>query len=128
MRQQSELKPVVWVGSSRKDIRDFPEAVQKGVGRALQQAQQGAKPASAKPLTGFGGASVLEIRDNYDGDTFRAVYTVRFSERLYVLHVFQKKSRHGIQTAKHDLEVIHERLRAAEALHEDWLAEQRKEH
>jgi len=128
MRQQPELKPVVWVGSSRKDIRDFPEAVQKGVGRALQQAQQGAKPASAKSLTGFGGASVLEIRDNYDGDTFRAVYTVRFSERLYVLHVFQKKSRQGIQTAKHDLEVISQRLRAAEALHEDWLAEQRKEH
>lgn len=128
MRQQPDMKPVVWVGSSRKDIREFPEAVQKGVGRALQQAQQGAKPASAKPVMGFGGASVLEIRDNYDSDTFRAVYAVRFAERLYVLHVFQKKSRQGIQTAKHDLEVIHERLRAAEALHEEWLAEQRKEH
>lgn len=128
MRQPPELKPVIWVGSSRKDIRDFPESVQKGVGRALQKAQQGAKPASAKPLTGFGGASVLEIRDNYDSDTFRAVYTVRFAERLYVLHVFQKKSRQGIQTAKHDIEVIRERLRAAETLHQEWLAEQREEH
>lgn len=120
------MKPVVWVGSSLKDLKALPEAVQRGIGRALKQAQQGDKPSSAKPLTGFGGASVLEIRDNYDSDTFRAVYTVRFAERLYVLHVFQKKSRHGIQTASQDMGLIRGRLRAAEDLHQEWLSQQQK--
>lgn len=126
MRQQPAMKPVVWVGSSLEDLRELPEEVQRGIGRALQVAQQGDKPASAKPLTGFGGASVLEIRDNYDGDTFRAVYTVRFAERLYVLHVFQKKSRQGIQTASQDMNLIRVRLRAAEELHQEWLSQQPK--
>lgn len=126
MRQRPEMKPVIWVGSSLKDLKALSESVQRGVGRALKQAQQGDKPASAKPLTGFGGASVLEIRDNYDSDTFRAVYTVRFAERLYVLHVFQKKSRHGIQTASQDMGLIRERLRAAEGLHQEWLSQQEK--
>ena len=124
--KDKELKPVIWVGSSRKDLKDFPGAVQTFVGRALNQAQQGLRPASAKPLTGFGGASVLEIRDNYDSDIFRAVYTVRFTERLYVLHVFQKKSRRGIQTVKQDIDLVRERLKAAENLHQEWLSQQRK--
>jgi len=126
MRQQPGMKPIVWVGSSLGDLRELPEEVQRGIGRALKVAQQGDRPASAKPLTGFGGASVLEIRDNHDGDTFRAVYTVRFAERLYVLHVFQKKSRHGIQTASQDVNLIRGRLRAAEDLHQEWLSQQQK--
>jgi len=126
MRQQPGRKPVVWVGSSLGDLRELPEELQRGIGRALKVAQQGEKPASAKPLTGFGGASVLEIRDNYDSDTFRAVYTVRSAERLYVLHVFQKKSRRGIQTASQDMGLIRVRLRAAEDLHQKWLSQQQK--
>lgn len=124
MRQPLELKPVVWVGASLRDLKALPEAVQNGIGRSLKQAQQGDKPASAKPLSGFGGASVLEIRDNYDSDTFRAVYTVRFAERLYVLHVFQKKSSQGIQTSSQDIALVRTRLKAAEELHKDWLSQQ----
>ncbi len=115
-----ELKPIIWVGSSRRNLKELPEAVQRGVGRALQQVQKGEKPASAKPLSGFGGASVLEIKSNYDGDTFRAVYTVRFAERLYVLHVFQKKSKRGSETSQQDIKLIQERLKAAETLHQAW--------
>ncbi len=123
MRQPLELKPVVWVGASLRDLKALPDAVQTGIGRSLKLAQQGDKPTSAKPLSGFGGASVLEIKDNYDGDTFRAVYTVRFAERLYVLHVFQKKSRQGIQTSNQDIALIRIRLKAAEELHQDWLSQ-----
>lgn len=121
-----ELKPVIWVGSSRRDLKELPEAVQQGMGRALKQAQQGEKPDAAKPLSGFGGASVLEIRSNYDSDTFRAVYTVRFAERLYVLHVFQKKSKHGSETSQQDMKLIQERLKAAELLHQAWVLQQQK--
>ena len=127
MRQQTDLKPVVWVGSSLGDLKEFPEEVQRGIGRALKVAQQRDRPASVKPLTGFGGASVLEIRDNHDGDAFRAVYTVRFAERLYVLHVFQKKLRHGIQTASQHMNLVRMRLKAAEDLHQEWLSQQRGE-
>ena len=100
------MKPIVWVGSSKKDLRSFPDRVQDTVGRSLLDVQFGEKPANAKMLHGFGGAAVLEIIDNYDGDTYRAVYTVRFSGTVYVLHVFQKKSTRGNSTPRHDLEVI----------------------
>ncbi len=101
-------------------MKELPEAVQRGVGRALQQVQLGEKPASAKPLSGFGGASVLEIKSHYDGDTFRAVYTVRFAERVYVLHVFQKKSKRGSEISQQDMKLIRERLKVAETLHQAW--------
>ena len=81
-------------------------------------AQMGDKHADAKPMRGFGGASVLEILENYDGDTYRAVYTVRFKERIYVLHCFQKKSRKGSETPKHDITLIKERLEQARNLEE----------
>jgi phage-related protein len=74
----------------------------------------GGKPASAKPLAGFGGAAVLEIVENYDGDTYRSVYTVRFADAVYVLHAFQKKSKPGIKTPKHEIDPIKQRLKAAE--------------
>ncbi|MDD5347594.1 MAG: type II toxin-antitoxin system RelE/ParE family toxin, partial [Candidatus Omnitrophica bacterium] len=89
------VKRLIFVGSSRDDIRSFPEAVRLDIGYALFTAQRGEKPVSAKPLKGFGGAGVLEIIENFDGNTYRAVYTVKFSDVLYVLHCFQKKSHRG---------------------------------
>ena len=110
------LKPVVWVGSSRKDLRAFPDAVQDLMGYALYVAQQGGKHRETKTLTGFGGAGVVEILADHRGDTFRAVYTVRYQGRVYVLHAFQKKSTSGRATPKHELDIITQRLRAAEQI------------
>ncbi|MCK4993994.1 MAG: type II toxin-antitoxin system RelE/ParE family toxin, partial [Candidatus Omnitrophica bacterium] len=108
-------KKLYWVGSSRGDIQGFPENVKDDIGFALRKVQEGGKPASAKPWKGVSGASVLEIVENYDTDTYRACYTVRFSEVVYVLHCFQKKSNKGIKTPKRDIDLIKRRLKAAEA-------------
>src|SRR5438128_3047843 len=105
------MKPVHWLGSSREDLKDFPKGVRREIGFALQAAQSGDKHASAKPLRGFGGAGVLEIVENYDGDTYRAVYTVRFGQAVYVLHCFKKKSKHGIKTPKNVIALVEARLR-----------------
>lgn len=83
-----DIKPLIWVGSSLRDLRAFPDAVKDEMGYALFEAQRGLKPLSARPLKGFGGASVLEIVSDYQTDTYRAVYTVKFGERVYVLHAF----------------------------------------
>jgi len=107
-------KELNWVGSSRDDIRDFPEDVKDDMGYALREVQQGKKPASAKPLKGFKGTGVLEIIEDYRTDTYRAVYTVKFSDVVYVLHCFQKKSKKGIGTPKQDIQLIERRLKAAE--------------
>jgi phage-related protein len=107
------------MGSSKEDLKEFPDDVQDEFGHALWVAQQGDKYVSAKPLKGFGGASVLEIVEDYDGDTYRAVYTVRFAEAVFVLHCYQKKSRRGTETAKSDMELIKRRLKAAEELYEE---------
>ena len=109
------VKPVSWIGSSYKDFLAFPDPVQDAMGYALYQAQIGAKHGSAKPLKGFGGAGVLEIVADHVGDTFRAVYTVKFATAIYVLHAFQKKSKSGIKTPTEDLKLIERRLKAAEA-------------
>ncbi len=114
-------KPVEWVGSSRRDIQDLPPRVRKQFGLALLAAQGGGRSPKAKPLSGFGGASVIELVENYDTDTYRAVYTVRFQEVIYVLHVFQKKSKQGIQTPKKEIEIVRSRLKQAEAMYADWL-------
>jgi phage-related protein len=119
------VKLLVWVGSSLKDLREFPEAVKDEVGFALYEAQCGLKPQDAKPLKGFGGANVFEIVSDYQTDTYRAVYTVRFGERVYVLHAFQKKSKKGSATSQSDIELIKRRLRQAEELHETWRKGQR---
>lgn len=111
------IKPVVWVGSSRGDLKVLPGAVQDVFGYAIYLAQTGTKHPDAKPLHGFGGASVLEVVEDHRGDAYRAVYTVRFVEAVYVLHVFQKKSRHGIATLKPDLDLIKERLKRAQEFH-----------
>lgn len=118
------VKLLVWVGSSLKDLREFPEAVKDEMGFALYEAQCGLKHLDAKPLKGFGGANVLEIVSNYQTDTYRAVYTVRFDERVYVLHAFQKKSRKGIATSQSDIELIKRRLKQAEELHKAWQREE----
>lgn len=109
------VKPVSWIGSSYKDFRGFPDPVQDAMGYALYQAQIGAKHDNAKPLKGFGGAGVLELVSDHVGDTFRAVYTVKFPTEIYVLHAFQKKSKTGIKTPVEDLELIQRRLKIAEA-------------
>ncbi len=93
------------------------------MGFALYEAQCGMKPLDAKPLKGFGGANVLEIVSDYQTDTYRAVYTVRFGEQVYVLHAFQKKSKKGISTSQSDIELIKRRLKQAEALHQAWQQE-----
>jgi phage-related protein len=112
-------RPLVWVGSSRKDLRAFPREVRRDIGLALYAAQQGEMDPAAKPLRGFGGASVVEIIARQEGDTWRAVYTVRFAEAIYVLHAFQKKSKRGIATPKKELDLIRRRLAEAECLHKE---------
>lgn len=107
-------KPLDWVGSSKKDFLAFPGPVKDEIGNALGVAQFGGKHPRAKPWKGLG-PGVLEVVDDYDGDTYRAVYTVRFKEVVYVLHAFQKKSPKGIRTAQHDIELIERRLKAADA-------------
>ena len=114
MTDEPPLKPVIWVGSSRKDLREFPEPVQDHVGYALYVARRGGKHRDTKTLSGFGGAGVVEVVKDYRGDTFRAAYTVRYAGTLYVLHAFQKKSKKGIATPQRDLDLIRSRLKRAE--------------
>ena len=110
------MKPVVWLGDTLPTLRACPQDVQDEVGYALYLAQIGEKYAGAKPLKGIG-PGVLEVIADHRGDTYRAVYTVRFAERVYVLHVFQKKSKHGRATPKKEMDLIRARLRAAEEHH-----------
>ena len=106
------IKPVLWLGDSLRTLKTFPSGVQDEVGYALYLAQRGEKHVSAKPLKGLG-AGVLEIVSDHRGDTFRAVYTVRFGERVFVLHAFQKKSKRGIATPQAEIELIKRRLKQA---------------
>jgi phage-related protein len=108
-------KPLAWIGSSYRDLMALPADVRRHFGFALSLAQAGDKHDAAKVLKGFGGAGVLEVvEDDADG-TYRAVYTVKFAEAVFVLHCFQKKSHGGIETSKKDLDLVRERLRVAEA-------------
>lgn len=112
--QPGTLKPIRWIGSSLRDLKSFPSEVRSEVGYALYAAQNGEMDPSAKPMKGFGGASVMEIVAPFFGDTWRAIYTVRFQDVVYVLHAFQKKSKSGIATPQKDIELIRQRLAAAE--------------
>jgi phage-related protein len=114
---ETPLKTVVWVGPTRKELKEFPRPVQRAVGLALYAAQLRETPPDVKPLKGFGGAGVLEVVEDHRGDTYRAVYTVRFATKIYVLHVFQKKSKHGIATPQKEIELIRARLKWAERLY-----------
>ena len=113
------LKPVYWMGSSRKDLRAFPKKVQTEVGHALYAAQQGELDPDAKPLKGFGGAHVIEIVSRFSGDAYRTVYASGFGDAVYVLHAFQKKSTKGIVTPKREMDLIRARLKDAERLREE---------
>jgi phage-related protein len=106
-------KPLFWVGSAKANLLDFPEPVKDGIGVALSVAQFGGKHPRAKPWKGEG-PGVLEVVEDFRGDTFRAVYSVRFERAVYVLHTFQKKSSRGSKTAKTDIALIGKRLRAAQ--------------
>ena len=107
-------KPVEWIASSRDDLREFPKDVRRVMGQAIDDAQHGGEHPSAKALKGFGGRGVVEIVDDFDGDTYRAVYTVKFAGVVYVLHAFQKKSKKGIATPQRDIDLIKARLKRAE--------------
>jgi phage-related protein len=107
------LKPLEWVGASKQDLDAFPGPARREVGFALYLAQIGTKAVKAKPLKGFGGAGVLGVIADHDGNTYRAVYTVRFAEVVFVLHAFQKKSKKGITTPKTEIDLIRRRLKYA---------------
>jgi phage-related protein len=109
-------KPLEWIASSHKDLMALPTDVQRFFGYALSLAQAGDQHDAAKVLKGFGGAGVLEVVEDDAGGTYRAVYTVKFKEAVFVLHCFQKKSKRGIATPKEDMDIIYARLKVAEAI------------
>ncbi|MBI3945086.1 MAG: type II toxin-antitoxin system RelE/ParE family toxin [Armatimonadetes bacterium] len=121
-------RPVHWVGSARRAMARMPRHVQQVFGAALQEVQLGRMPSIAAPLTGFSDAGVLELAEDYVRDTYRAIYTVRFAEAVYVLHVFKKKSKRGIATPKPDMELVRRRLSDAEADHKRWVEETERRH
>lgn len=122
-QEKPQLKKFKSIASALDDLKEFPEDVKDVMGYALELAQRGKKHPDAKPLRGFSGAGVLEIVDDFDGDTYRAIYTVKFEGVLYLLHSFQKKSKHGIATPKQDIELVEKRLKAAK---EDYLQETKR--
>ena len=118
----SDSVQVDWIGSSKKDLMGFPKSVISGIGYALSVAQYGGKHPSAKSLKGLD-SGVFEVIENHQSDTYRAVYTVRFKDRFYVLHCFQKKSKKGVKTPQHDMDLIKYRLKQAQT---DYEQRQRK--
>jgi len=108
----TKLKEITWVGSTLKDLREFPEEVMDEIGYALFQAQEGGKSRKAKPLTGLG-HGVVEIVSDFDANTYRAVYATKIGDVIYVLHCFQKKSTKGISTPKKEIDLIKSRLKEA---------------
>jgi phage-related protein len=123
----AKQKEAAWLGSSKKVLRSFPKPVRLKLGHAVWEAQLGRFPQGAKPLHGFGGASVVEIVADHDGNAYRAVYTVRFADIVYVLHVFQKKSKKGVKTPANVVELIRKRLKIAEDDYEKWKTKRQKE-
>jgi len=113
-----KYKELIWIGSTKEDLKGFPAEVRSVMGYALHVAQAGGKHPDAKPLKGFKGAGVLEVVEHYEGNSYRAVYTVKFQVALYALHAFQKKSRKGITTPKPDIDLINARLKRAKEFHE----------
>lgn len=120
MGRPNVLKLLFWMGTTLKNVRAFPSEVREVIGYGLYQAQTGGKHPDAKPLKGFRGSGVLEIVEDHDGNTYRAVYTVRMAGAVYVLHAFQKKSKNGVATPKHDIDLVKERLKRARAHYVDW--------
>jgi phage-related protein len=120
-------KRVEWVGSSRRDLKQFPKGVRLVFGQALFDAQLGEKHPAAKPLKGFGGAGVLEIVEDEAGSTYRAIYTVKLADVVYVLHAFQKKSKRGLKTPPQEIEKVRSRLKEAEKHYAQWKKRQESE-
>ncbi|MET4241324.1 type II toxin-antitoxin system RelE/ParE family toxin [Bradyrhizobium sp. RT10b] len=125
-RPEDEDVPLEFVGSSLDDLSDFPLPCRREIGFALRAAQKGQKSENAKPLKGFSGASILQIRSDFDGDTYRAVYTVQLKGTIYVLHAFQKKSKEGRKTPQSDIDLIRTRLKTAIELQSEKENEQSK--
>ena len=119
MLKDRALRPVVWMGDSKKPLKKMPEDVQKQMGGELYLAQRGEDPPHSKPLQGLG-SGILEIRDDFDSNTYRLVYAVQIGKRLYVLHAFQKKSKKGIATPPRDVEVITRRYKEALVMEREW--------
>lgn len=109
-------KTIIWMGSSKRDLKEMHQDVQDAIGFALGQVQQGRFHASVKPLTGKEFAGVQEIRANIDKETYRAVYVLNLGDRIFMLHIFQKKSKKGTTTPKQDMDIIRSRLKQAKAL------------
>jgi len=118
------IKQLLWISSSKRDLIKMPKDIISDFGHGLYQAQIGEHPDIGKILSGFGSAQVVELVSDHKGNTFRAVYTVRFSDAILVLHVFQKKSKHGIETPKQDMELIRSRLKLAEEVYKEWKQKQ----
>jgi len=125
--EPSRPKPVFWVASSRKDLKKFPKGVRQTVGQALFDALTGSKHPDVKPLRGFGGAGVLEVVEDDEGNTYRAVYTVKFAGVVYVLHAFQKKSKSGIKTPPEEIEKVKARLKEAEKDYAERVKQEKSE-
>ena len=107
-----EPKPLAWRATSKADFAAFPSAVKRQMGYALFLAQMGTRhPIMAKTLKGFGSATVVEVKESHAGNAYRAVYTVRYADTVYVLHAFQKKSSRGVETPKQELRLVEKRLR-----------------
>lgn len=113
MDKRPDEKPVDWIGTALKDLKSFPDEVRESFGYELWLAQAGEHPPSAKPLKGKDLAGVIELRKNFDGNTYRAMYIAKLAGRIYVLHCFQKKSKSGIATPKEEMEIVKRRLKAA---------------
>ena len=120
MKDVPTPKPLFWMGSSRRDRKQFFPDLRQIIGFALWEAQNGGKHPDAKPLKGFSGAGVLELVEDQQGSTYRAVYTVKFGGAVYALHAFQKKSKRGSKTSLADRELIRSRLKLAEKHYEQW--------
>ncbi len=113
------MKQVVWVGNAKEKLLEFPKSVRKDVGDALFIAQEGSLSPNAKSLKGID-SGVFEIRSSHNTNTYRAVYTVKIGDRIYVLHCFQKKSKRGIETPKKEIDIIKKRLKTARELEKDY--------
>jgi phage-related protein len=117
------MKRLFWIGSSRDDLKEFPDEVQDEMGHGLYLAQMGDRHNHAKTLSGLGNAKVIELRENDRSGTYRVIYTVEMAEFIFVLHAFQKKSKSGIATPKQEIDLVKRRLKDAEALYKELKGE-----
>jgi phage-related protein len=118
-------RPLLWVGSSKKDYMEFSRPLREAFGFEMFLVQTGQHPPSAKPLKGLA-SGVLELREDFEGDAYRVVYAVRFSNAVYVLHAFKKKSKRGIETPKSDVDLIKRRLKDAEVDYSERFEKERR--